>query len=69
MLRNPSERRAVCRVRARCVVFGTDNLRIARMIELFAEHLPLNCTDIQPATFDKWPLSCDEKHALDRMFE
>lgn len=38
--RNPLERLTICRYRARYVVFGTNNLRIARMVELFAEHLP-----------------------------
>lgn len=40
VLRNPLERRTVCRTGARYVVFGTNNLRAARMIELFAENLP-----------------------------
>ncbi len=40
MLRNPLERRTVCRTGARYVVFGTNNLRATRMIDLFTECLP-----------------------------
>lgn len=39
ILRNPLERRTVCRTGARYVVFGTNNLRASLMIELFAENL------------------------------
>lgn len=40
ILLNPLERRAVCRHRARYVVFGTNNLRVADMVALFAAGLP-----------------------------
>lgn len=56
ILRNPLERRAVCRAQARYVVFGTNNLRI--MIELFTEHLP----GIRELTDDpgRLPLDCTD---------
>ncbi len=40
ILRNPLERRTVCRTGARYVVFGTNNLRATLMIALFTENLP-----------------------------
>ena len=40
ILLNPLERRAVCRHRARHVVFGTNNLRVSTMVELFTTSLP-----------------------------
>lgn len=40
LLRNPLERRAVCRARARYVVFSTNNLSTALKIELFERSLP-----------------------------
>jgi hypothetical protein len=40
ILLNPLERRAVCRHRARYVVFGTNNLRVADMVTLFTAGLP-----------------------------
>lgn len=40
ILLNPLERRAVCRHRARDVVFGTNNLRVPDMVALFAASLP-----------------------------
>ena len=40
ILRNPLERQAICRARARYVVFGTNNLRVADMVALFAASLP-----------------------------
>jgi hypothetical protein len=40
ILRNRLERQAICRARARYVVFGTNNLRVTHMVELFAAHLP-----------------------------
>lgn len=39
LLRNPLERRAVCRARARYLVFGTNNVRIDGIVELFARSL------------------------------
>ena len=39
ILRNPLERQAICRARARYIVFGTNNLRIPLMIELFSKNL------------------------------
>jgi hypothetical protein len=41
ILLNPLERRAVCRHKARYVVFGTNNLRVADMVALFAAGLPV----------------------------
>ncbi len=40
ILLNPLERRAVCRHKARYVVFGTNNLRVPDMATLFAAALP-----------------------------
>jgi hypothetical protein len=40
ILRNRLERHAICRSRARYVVFGTNNLSMRAMIELFETHLP-----------------------------
>jgi hypothetical protein len=40
ILRSPVEGRAVCRARARYIVFGSGNLSDARLVELFEENLP-----------------------------
>lgn len=39
ILRNPLERQAICGTRARYVVFGTNNLRVVLMLELFTQNL------------------------------
>jgi len=40
ILREPVERRAVCRARARYVVFGSGNLSTIQLLELFERDLP-----------------------------
>lgn len=40
ILRNPLERRAICLAGARYIVFGTNNLSIGRLLELFERNLP-----------------------------
>ncbi|GEL18372.1 hypothetical protein PA7_22090 [Pseudonocardia asaccharolytica DSM 44247 = NBRC 16224] len=41
ILRNPLERHAIRRAGARYIVFGTNDMRMVRMIELFEANLPL----------------------------
>lgn len=40
ILREPVERRAVCRARARYVVFGSGNLSTGQLLKLFEQNLP-----------------------------
>jgi hypothetical protein len=70
ILRNPLERRAICRAGARYVVFGTNNLRVVPMLELFAENLArIRSLVDEPGPwvyriaqhgFDRLTLNCDD---------
>jgi hypothetical protein len=70
ILRNPLERRAICRAGARYVVSSTNNLRVALMLELFTENLArVRALVDEPGPwvyriaqhgFDRLTLNCDD---------
>lgn len=64
ILRNPLERRAICMAGARYIVFGTNNLRVSRMAELFEACLPR----IREEALELGPWVCRiAQHGLDRL--
>ena len=70
ILLNPLERRAVCRHKARYVVFGTNNLRVPDMVALFSASLPaIRAQADEPGPWvlriarhgvERLPLRCDD---------
>ena len=70
ILLNPLERRAVCRHKARYVMFGTNNLRVPDMVALFATSLPpirAHASEPGPLVLriarhgvERLPLRCDD---------